>query len=253
MLGWDVGAWWIGFPLFAAVQTVVSIPLMFFPRWLVEPRWLLYRKYRELRKDQLRKEQERKERIRRKRKKKEAKRRKRERRDGASSGSASRRTSTNQTDDISNNQEGRENETTENETEAVCEGDSTSEHSNADEERTAEEVEEKKQNSGNEQEKPKSLQFNNNLTHATAASNQTYDVTQVQDGADDVTNQPDAGSKQSENDAKKEANKNDEAKKKLRLGNRLKGVDINENKIPVHVMYIPGIFMKISSQISLEI
>lgn len=77
---WHIGAWWIGFVLFGVALIVVSFLLLFFPRWIREPKWLLNRKYRNHLKLERWKKREEEARRRRRKKKKEKQRKERERR-----------------------------------------------------------------------------------------------------------------------------------------------------------------------------
>ena len=81
IISWEVGAWWVGFPVFASILFLLAFTFLPFPRWLREPNWLLYRRYRALRREYRRQQREQEARRRRRRKKREAKMRERERRD----------------------------------------------------------------------------------------------------------------------------------------------------------------------------
>ena len=45
---WDTGAWWLAFPILGTLFLSISLPLLMFPKWIVEPKWLTNRRSRRL-------------------------------------------------------------------------------------------------------------------------------------------------------------------------------------------------------------
>lgn len=86
---WDVGAWWAGLPIAAALFFFPSVLLLFFPKWIETPRWLAQRRRRRLHRLEValaKIDAERREKKRKKRKKRQQETRNRAASNGAATG-----------------------------------------------------------------------------------------------------------------------------------------------------------------------